>query len=83
MNPLEELTEEKRKNPMDDLSPEKRQIAFSIMLILFQKEMEDFAFHLAANTLIPVLNDIREHCSRSCTAEHCNNCALRKHKEKT
>lgn len=28
-----------------------------------------------------MLNDIREHCKRSCTAEHCNNCALRKYTE--
>lgn len=28
-----------------------------------------------------ILNDIREHCKRSCTAEHCNNCALRKYTE--
>lgn len=28
-----------------------------------------------------IIKDIREHCKRSCTAEHCNNCALRKYKE--
>lgn len=27
-----------------------------------------------------IIKDIREHCKRSCTAEHCNNCALRKYK---
>ena len=26
-----------------------------------------------------IIKDIREHCKRSCTAEHCNNCALRKY----
>lgn len=25
--------------------------------------------------------DIHQHCHKSCTAEHCNNCALRKYKE--
>ena len=29
-----------------------------------------------------IIKDIREHCKRSCTAEHCNNCALRKYTEK-
>lgn len=28
-----------------------------------------------------IIKDIREHCKRSCTAEHCNNCALRKYTE--
>ena len=25
--------------------------------------------------------DIHQHCHKSCTAEHCNNCALRRYKE--
>ena len=28
-----------------------------------------------------MLYDIKDHCKRSCTAEHCNNCALRKYTE--
>lgn len=42
-------------------------------------EDESWIYDLSANKLM--LLEIREHCKRSCTAEHCNNCALRKYKE--
>ena len=42
-------------------------------------EDESWIYDLSANKLM--LWEIREHCKRSCTAEHCNNCALRKYKE--
>ena len=40
---------------------------------------ESWIYAPSANKLM--LWEIREHCKRSCTAEHCNNCALRKYKE--
>lgn len=40
---------------------------------------ESWIYDSSANKLM--LWEIREHCERSCTAEHCNNCALRKYKE--
>ena len=42
-------------------------------------EDESWIYDLSANKLM--LLEIREHCKRSCTAEHCNNCALRKYTE--
>lgn len=42
-------------------------------------EDESWIYDLSANKLM--LWEIREHCKRSCTAEDCNNCALRKYKE--
>ena len=42
-------------------------------------EDESWIYDLYANRLM--LLDIREHCKKSCTAEHCNNCALRKYRE--
>lgn len=42
-------------------------------------EDESWIYDSSANKLM--LWEIREHCERSCTAEHCNNCALRKYKE--
>lgn len=40
---------------------------------------ESWIYDSSANKLM--LWEIREHCERSCTAEDCNNCALRKYKE--
>ena len=40
---------------------------------------ESWIYDSSANKLM--LWEIREHCKRSCTAEHCNNCALRKYTE--
>ena len=42
-------------------------------------ENESLIYDPSANKLM--LWEIREHCKRCCTAEHCNNCALRKYKE--
>ena len=42
-------------------------------------EDESLIYDPSANKLM--LWEIREHCKRSCTAEHCNNCALRKYTE--
>lgn len=42
-------------------------------------EDESWIYDPSVNKLM--LLDIREHCKRSCTAEHCNNCALRKYTE--
>lgn len=42
-------------------------------------EDESWIYDLSTNKLM--LLEIREHCKRSCTAEHCNNCALRKYTE--
>lgn len=40
---------------------------------------ESWIYDPSANKLM--LWEIREHCKKSCTAEHCNNCALRKYTE--
>ena len=42
-------------------------------------ENKSWIYDPSANKLM--LSEIREHCKRSCTAEHCNNCALRKYTE--
>ena len=42
-------------------------------------ENKSWIYDPSANKLM--LLEIREHCKRSCTAEHCNNCALRKYTE--
>lgn len=61
-----------------NLPPEQRKLLFIVFATLFQNDFVDTIHYLSTKTIESVIiSKIRAHCLRSCTAEHCNNCALR------